>query len=164
MIDQLECPVYPEMANDFKKVSLKWRFKDLTIDFDVEICEVSCKHYVCIDDFRWRPEPTIPPAYAKYRAMIPKDREKYLEENPTLFVKGKIYEYLEERDRIRNFNTRNMNTLMEWLKLPVSPSAHNLVEKYLNTFSGNMNINSRTQQLIPKEVQELADKIGGKVV
>lgn len=167
MINDLECQALPELANDFKDLQSKWRGRDITDQFDVDICEVSCKHQECINDFRWRPEPTPPKEYARYKSLTPKDKGIFLDQNRDFFIKGKVSLFLDQNDVINNINNRNLKTLSYWLKFDerLSREALHSVEKIINTYSGKMSIpQEKTQVEIPKEVQDMLDVVGGQVV
>lgn len=157
MLNNLECPAIPQLANDCKSLMFEWRGRMPTIEFDIHLCEVSCKHKECIDGFRWRAEPSMPEEYGRYKSLSPKDRSIFIDQNPDFFRKGKIYNYLEDRDRINNTNKIHFNRLLEWLKLPVeveadedkgilsspgvSAQAHEAVDKMVNSYSGRMKLN-----------------------
>jgi hypothetical protein len=146
MLDTLECPVCPELATDCRKLLQEFRNKTTDRDFDIALCKIAVKHKACIEDMRWRPEPSMPPDYGKYMGMSFKDRNIFLDQNHQFLTIGKVADYLNNRDMIRNKNKRNMDALLLWLKLPLvvdeapglTEDEHKVVEVQLNTFSGRM--------------------------
>lgn len=138
MLNDLECPAIPELANECKDALRQFKSGDLSLQFDIELCEISCRNKDCIADFRWRPEPTAPNEYTNYLGKVPKDRAIYLDQHPTFLTQGKIAVYLDARDMVKALNKRNLSALLGWLKLSISPAAHLSVEKYVNTYSGRM--------------------------
>ena len=146
MIDTLECPVCPELAIDCKKLLADFTNRAMDQEFDTALCQIAVKYKACIDDMRWRPEPSMPPDYAKYMGLSFKDRSIFLDQNAQFLTIGKVADYINNRDMIRNKNKRNMDTLLMWLKLPsavddkpgLTDEEHKAVEVQLNTFSGRM--------------------------
>jgi hypothetical protein len=150
MLNNLECPAIPELANECRDLLRQWQGKEITSDFDISICEISCKHQACIDDFRWRPEPSCPEEYGKYKSLRPKDKDIFRDQNPTFFVRGKVFEYLETRDRIIMLNKRNIDILRGWSKLAISDDARIKVDRCLNTFSGRGADDSANKMMVSK--------------
>lgn len=155
MLNNLECPALPELAEDCKKVLVNLGSSLPNIKFDIDLCEISCRHKDCIADFRWRAEPTPPEEYTRYKSLSPKDKIIFRDQNPDFFRKGRVYNYLEAKHVITNINKRNLSTLLMWFKLPaevkadpesgvvaqegITAGARLSVEKYINTYSGRMN-------------------------
>lgn len=139
MLNKLDCLVCPDLANECKSLLQEWRGRNLTVDFDIALCEISCKNKECISDFRWHAEPIPANEFTKYMSLSFEDRAIYRKDHPLFFVRGKTYEYLNERDCIKTLNKRNLDVLKSWVKLEgISPDARLSVEKYINTYSGRM--------------------------
>lgn len=148
MIENLECPVCPQLANECREVLRDWHGKKLTPQFDVELCHIAVRNDKCLTDYRWRPEPSKPYEYEKYLSFSPKDKTIYRDQHPTFLIQGKVAVYLNDRDMIININNRNLNQLKDWHRLPrfdvdtgvgLSEVARIEVEKLINTYSGRNN-------------------------
>ena len=136
MIENVECPVYPEMARDFKEILGRYNLKEITWEqFNIELCECSVKHPYCIDDFRWKPLPTKTQEFAKWKFLSNDEKESLIKTNPT-YYRDKIENYLDSVDHVVNKNNRNKNQLIEWLKLEITPESRIKVEEMLDTYSG----------------------------
>ena len=139
MLNDIECPAVPELANDCRQLLRDFYGRTIGLDFDVALCHVVAKHKGCIQDFHWRADPTPPEEYTRYVSLIPKDKAIFRDQNPTFFIRGKVAIFLDARDMIRALNTRNMEQLLAWQKLSgIIPEARDSVDKILNTFSGRM--------------------------
>ena len=148
MLDQLECPVCPELSTQCRKLLSEYSFKPLDLEFEVRLCEIAASHKECIEEYRWRAEPTAPQDYVKYQSFSPKDRAIYLDQHPLFLTQGKCAEYLNNRDMINNRNKRNLDILKFWMKLPVirevtedpqvgiTLAAHAAVCRIVDTYSG----------------------------
>lgn len=138
MIDNLECPVCPGLAEECKGLMRSWRLKAWHSDFDIEMCHIVVKFKDCIEDFRWKPEPSQPEDYGKYLALSFKDRMAFLEKHPLFLTQGKVANYLNNRDMIRNLNRRNHSTLVLWRKAGISVEAREVVDRYFKTYVGRI--------------------------
>ena len=136
MIENVECPVYPEMARDFKEILGRYNLKEITWDqFNIELCECSVRHPYCIDDFRWKPEPTKTQEFLKWKFLLKEEKEALIKSNNS-YVHDKINSYLDAVEHIESLNSRNKKQLLEWLKLKITPESRIKVEEILNTYSG----------------------------
>ena len=136
MIENVECPVYPEMARDFKDILGRYNLKEITWEqFNIELCECSVNHPYCIDGFRWKPLPTKTQEFAKWKFLSNDEKESLIKTNPT-YYREKIENYLDSVDHVVNKNNRNKNQLIEWLKLEITPESRIKVEEMLDTYSG----------------------------
>jgi hypothetical protein len=136
MIENVECPVYPEMARDFKEILGRYNLKEITWDqFNIELCECSVRHPYCIDDFRWKPEPTKTQEFLKWKFLSKEEKEALIKSNNS-YVHDKINSYLDAVEHIESLNSRNKKQLLEWLKLKITPESRIKVEEILNTYSG----------------------------
>jgi hypothetical protein len=146
MLNDLECPVMPDLAAECKQLLNSWSGRKITNEFDIDLCRM-CFKYNLIIEYRWRPEPSMPQDWSKYIGMNVKDRRIFMDQNPTFMIQGKVAEYLTNKDRIINVNKRNMALLLLWLKLPIAvdeapgltEDEHQMVEVNLNSYSGRMN-------------------------
>lgn len=164
MINDLGCAVCPDLANESKEVIKRFGIRPIDEGFDVEMCYMAIRNRQCIDDFRRRPEPTCPPEFIKYMTLVKKDKQIFRDQNPMFFVQGKVAYYIDERDRINDFNNRNKETMIGWLRLAgISLEARKLVEQSLDTHSGpNKKIIAPNEY--PKDINDILESAGGSLV
>ncbi len=152
MLNDLECQAIPELANDLRRlireinrleeeeVMAHYNLLAETVNkFEVALCHIAVKYKDCVADFRWRPEPTPPEEYTRYKSLSPKDKSIFRDQNTDFFRKGKVFNYLDAKDVVSCLNVRNLETLKRWFGLKgISAEARLSVEKYINTYSGRM--------------------------
>jgi hypothetical protein len=124
------------MINDEIKVIPAIPEKMLGLTSDIEICEAACSIEECIDDFRWRAEPTAPQEYRMFKVMSKDGQKDFLESHKDFFLKGLVPLYLDQRESVKNKNDRNYNQLREWLRLNITQESRTKIEKILNTYTG----------------------------
>ena len=136
MIENVECPVYPKLAEECKEVLSRFKLGEITeVQFNIDICEISCRNVECIDDFRWKPFPTKTQEFLKWKFLSKEEKEGLIKSNPT-YVHDKINSYLDSMEHIENLNNRNKEQLIDWLKLEITPESRIKVEQILDTYSG----------------------------
>ena len=136
MIENVECPVYPKLAEECKEVLVRFKLDEITeVQFNIELCEISCRNVECINDFRWKPLPTKTQEFSKWKFLSKEEKEGLIKSNPT-YVHDKINSYLDSMEHIENLNNRNKEQLIDWLKLEITPESRIKVEQILDTYSG----------------------------
>ena len=135
MIEKLESPHYPQLAEDFKDVLRRYNLKELTNEqFDVELCETTCRHPECIGDFACKNPPAKSPDVAKWKFLKEDEKKAILKSNPEHY-RDNILKYYEQSEWVENINTRNKTQLRAWLKCDISESAKLSVQSVLRTYA-----------------------------
>lgn len=142
MLDQLECEVCPELANDCRDLL---RRGVSGTEFDIALCRIICRNQPCISGYRWRPEPSKPYEYEKYCSLNKKDKAIYRDQHPTFLLQGRVAQYLDDMERISSLNRRNLDFLKLCFRLPnkngteqdgITMSERQILEDMLDTYSG----------------------------
>ncbi len=133
MLEKLEMPQYPQLAEDFKALLNRFRLKELTEEqFDVELCETTCKHPECIGDFAFRNPPSKTPDVAKWKFLKEDEKKALLKADPE-YYRDNILKHYEQATWVENINTRNKAQLRAWLKCDISEPAKLSVQSVLRT-------------------------------
>lgn len=135
MLSEIECPIYPELAQDCKDILNKYLSRQITEnEFNIELCHISCKHIEYIEDFRCKPIPTKTQDFSKWKFLSKEEKEALIRNNRS-YYEEKIDSYLNSVDHITNKNNRNKKQLILWMRLNINRESRILVERMLNTYS-----------------------------